>query len=380
MQGPARYLIRIVLFLGIVAALGFVLSGTLLQAFAHNPMLNGVILATLLFGIMFILRQTARLGPEVQWMRNMDEIGRTRAMPNLLRPVATMAQGSEGVPQMSPVALRSVLDGVAARLDESRELSRYLISLLIFLGLLGTFWGLIKTVGSVSDVIGTLDFSGEGGAQSMDALKSGLQKPLTGMGTAFSASLFGLMGSLVLGFLDLQLGQAQTTFFRSLEDWLSGVGKIASDTPYLDAGKEAPPPTHYLHALVEQTAENLDKLRQTVVATESRDRQLGQNLLLLVERMDNLSASHTDLKLLIARMGEVVARPTVNLDDSAQAHLRSMDATLTRLSGELAEGRKELTDELRTEIKLIARTLGALSGAARTGGVLSARPQPDGEG
>ncbi len=263
MQGPGQYIARIFLFLAIVAGLGVLLHETLREAFLHNPMLNGVIVAALFFGIVFVLRQTIRLGPEVQWMRTIEETGGTRNLPNLLRPVATMAQGHEGVPKMSPVALRSVLDGVAARLDESRELSRYLISLLIFLGLLGTFWGLIKTVGSVSDVIGALDFSGTG-TQGFTALKTGLQAPLGGMGTAFSASLFGLMGSLILGFLDLQLGQAQTAFFRNLEDWLSGVGKIHVETPYLEGGEENNPSTQYLHALVEQTAENLDRLQKIV--------------------------------------------------------------------------------------------------------------------
>ena len=366
MQGPGRFIIRIVLFLCVVAALGVALYGTLQQAFLHNAMLNGVIVATLVFGILFALRQTVRLGPEVEWMRKIDETGRTRSMPNLLRPVATMAHGRDGVPQLSPVALRSVLDGVAARLDESRELSRYLISLLIFLGLLGTFWGLIKTVGSVSDVIGSLDFSGNGAAQSFTALKQGLMAPLSGMGTAFSASLFGLMGSLILGFLDLQLGQAQTAFFRDLEDWLSGIGRSNGETPYLEASEQQQPPTHYLQALVEQTAENLDQLRQVVTATDSREVKVAQNLFLLVERMDNMANVQADLKQLIQRLTELLTRPALNPEEAMQSHLRAIETTLAHMAGDLAQGRKDLTNDLRAELKLIARTIGTVRQTADT--------------
>jgi hypothetical protein len=292
MQKPTRYIIHMILFLAAVAALAALLYGTLAEAFLHNPALNSVILAVLVIGILYILAQTIRLGPEVEWTRTVDEQGPTRSRPDLLRSISAMTKESGGPPALPPVTLRSVLDGVALRLDESRELARYLTSLMIFLGLLGTFWGLIKTVGSVSAVIGSLDFSGTTPTQGFAALKDGLQAPLNGMGTAFSASLFGLSGSLILGFLDLQLGQAQSRFFRGLEDWLSGASKTTPSLPYLDGDVGS---SHYLQALVEQTAENLDQLRQSVAGTNEANRATNHTLTALVEQLGVLA---TDIKLL----------------------------------------------------------------------------------
>jgi hypothetical protein len=338
MTGPRQYVVRMALFLAAVAILGAALFPVLQQAFVNNPVLNGVIVAAMLIGIAFTLRHTIQLGPEVEWMKTVEENGRTRVMPKLLRPVATMARGRDGLPSLSPVALRSVLDGVGGRLDESRELSRYLISLLIFLGLLGTFWGLIRTVGAVSNVIGAMDFTGSSQAQGFTSLKQGLQAPLSGMGTAFSASLFGLAGSLVLGFLDLQLGQAQTAFFRNLEDWLSGASTAQPTMPYLD-GDHAPQPA-YLQALVEQTAENLDHLRTTFEAAEESRRAMSASFQQLVERLGGMNDSNADVKLLLQRMND----------------------TLARMAVELPQERQQLTQDLRSDLRLIARTVGGQPG------------------
>jgi hypothetical protein len=338
MPGIRNYIVRIVGFLAVVAALAGLLFPVLAQAFLNNPGLNGVILAALAIGILFILRHVTRLGPEIEWMQTIEENGRTRVMPNLLRPVATMAQGRDGMPNLSPVALRSVLDGVGARLDESREISRYLISLLIFLGLLGTFWGLIRTVGAVSDVIGALDFSGKASAQGFAALKQGLMAPLNGMGTAFSASLFGLAGSLVLGFLDLQLGQAQTAFFRNLEDWLSGANKPQNTTPYLDSGEHGSSP-YYLQALVEQTAENLDQLRISVLTSEEGRKSTHHTMAQLVEKLGVLADTQEELKHVLQRMADHSTGP-IGLDEAAIAHLRN------------------LSQDIRSDLRLIARIVG----------------------
>ncbi len=352
MQGPRRYVVRILLFLAVVLALAVVLSPVLLQAFMNNPLLNGVIIATLLIGIGFILRHTIRLGPEVEWMRAVDENGRTRVLPNLLRPVASMSQGRDGLPTLSPVTLRSVLDGVGARLDESRELSRYLINLLIFLGLLGTFWGLIRTVGAVSNVIGDLDFTGTAPAQGFAALKQGLQAPLNGMGTAFSASLFGLTGSLVLGFLDLQLGQAQTAFFRNLEDWLSGATKVQNNVPYLDSHDPVSTP-HYVQALLEHTTEAMEKLRSSLQLGEGERRETNQVLTQLGTRLDALVGSHTALIAALQGVGQTTP------DDATRAQLQGINQTLSRLADDIAVGRRQTTQDLRGDLKLIARTISA---------------------
>ncbi len=159
--------------------------------------------------------------------------------------------------------MRSLLDGIFSRLDESRELSRYMTGLLIFLGLLGTFWGLLKTVSSVSDVIGNMTL-GNGDMNLMfDQLKTGLAKPLAGMGTAFSASMYGLAGALVLGFLDLTAGQAQNRFFNELEEWLAGLTRLSSGVLAEGEGGSVP---LYVQALLEQTAENMESLQGVVHA------------------------------------------------------------------------------------------------------------------
>ncbi len=352
MQGPRRYIVRIVLFLIGVAALAGALSPVLMRAFMNNPALNGVILAALLIGIVFIIQHTVRLGPEVEWMRAVDENGRTRVMPNLLRPVATMSLGREGLPALSPVTLRSVLEGVGARLDESRELSRYLINLLIFLGLLGTFWGLINTVGAVSNVIGTLDFSGNGAAEGFANLKQGLQAPLNGMGTAFSASLFGLSGSLVLGFLDLQLGQAQTAFFRTLEDWLSGALKVQNTVPYLDSSSMQKSAPQYVQALMENTAEAIENLRTSLSAGDEERRATTHAIVQLGGRLDALAETQTALTAAVQRIGNT------GPDETMHMQLRALNQTLSRMLDDLSLGRRQTTQELRSDLKLIARIVG----------------------
>ncbi len=198
-----------------------------LAAFATNPGLNGLILGVLLIGIMLVFTQVVRLFREVRWV-NSFRAGSEVTEPVLLAPMKALLSRSSAM-ALSTNSMRSILDSIATRLDESRDISRYLIGLLVFLGLLGTFWGLLATIGSIGDTIQSLD-PGSGDANDvLNSLKSGLSAPLEGMGTAFSSSLFGLAGSLVLGFLDLQAGRAQTRFYTELENWLSTVTDLGSD-------------------------------------------------------------------------------------------------------------------------------------------------------
>jgi hypothetical protein len=212
------------LFVIVVAAIAVLLAPGLVPAFLANPALNGIIAGVLVLGVLFAFRQVWALNPEVVWIERFrhDRASLSGEAPRLLSPLANMLGDRRGGRlSLSAVALRSVLDGIAARLDESRETARYLIGVLVFLGLLGTFYGLLETVRSVGGVIGGLG-AGADPVHAMAELKSSLQVPLAGMSTAFSSSLFGLAGSLVLGFLDLQAGQAQNRFYNELEEWLSG--------------------------------------------------------------------------------------------------------------------------------------------------------------
>jgi hypothetical protein len=223
MSRPRIFLTRMAIFLAAVLVVAAVLSGMLWQTFLANPMLNGLILAVLLLGIGFSVRQVVGLNAEVNWIdsfrRDQPSLA-VQALPRLLAPMATMLGERQGELSLSALSMRTLLDGIGARLDESRDISRYLIGLLIFLGLLGTFWGLLQTIFSVGAVVQGLSVGDGNVAAIFSDLKAGLQAPLTGMGTAFSSSLFGLAGSLVLGFLDLQSSQAQNRFFNDLEEWL----------------------------------------------------------------------------------------------------------------------------------------------------------------
>lgn len=220
---PTRYLVRMLVFLILSAFLALILNQQIRNAFLANPGLNGVIFGVLFIGIALTIRQVIRLFREVRWM-NAQRSAEARLVaerpPVLLLPVATLLGERAGRATISTATLRSVLDSVGMRLDEARDMSRYLTGLLIFLGLLGTFWGLLETVSSVGRVIGSLQ-TGRDATVLFDDLKAGLAAPLAGMGISFSSSLFGLAGSLVLGFLDLQAGQAQNRFYNELEDWLS---------------------------------------------------------------------------------------------------------------------------------------------------------------
>jgi hypothetical protein len=241
---PQVFLWRMSLFLILAILLAIILDGQTQQlrhSFLANPGLNALIIGVLVVGIVYAFRQVLRLYPEITWVNNfrISDPGITtdKTTPTLLAPMATMLKDRTGHLSLATGATRSLLDSVASRLDEQRETTRYLVGLLVFLGLLGTFWGLLQTVSSVGATIGALDTNAGESVMLFDQLKEGLSGPLKGMGTAFSCSMFGLAGSLILGFLDLQAGHAQGRFYNELEDWLSGITELQlAEAPGAGAG------------------------------------------------------------------------------------------------------------------------------------------------
>jgi hypothetical protein len=222
LSSPRIFLFRMLVFLTLCALLTVVLYKQIWAAFLANPGLNGVIIGVLAIGILLSFRQVLRLYPEIRWVNSFrisDPGLAVDRRPSLLAPMAVLLGDRTGRTAITQQTMRHLLDSIATRLDEARDLSRYMTGLLVFLGLLGTFWGLIETVGSVGRVIEGLSVGGDAGSI-FDSLKEGLAAPLGGMGISFSSSLFGLAGSLVLGFLDLQSSQAQNRFYTDLEDWL----------------------------------------------------------------------------------------------------------------------------------------------------------------
>jgi membrane associated rhomboid family serine protease len=229
LEPPRVYLVHMVVFTLVVVVLAAVLFPNIKNAFMANVGLNGLIIGILLLGVLYAYRMVWRLFPEINWV-NGFRVGQSSdenlAEPVLLAPMATLLGDRQERTLLSTNTMRSLLDSLASRLDESRDLMRYLVGLLIFLGLLGTFWGLLQTVTSVGDAIKNLDVGAGQSSSMFEELKTGLQRPLEGMGLSFSASLFGLAGSLILGFLDLKASQAQNRFYHNLEDWLSTITDI----------------------------------------------------------------------------------------------------------------------------------------------------------
>jgi hypothetical protein len=262
LSSPRIFLVRMMVFLILCGLVVVVLHKQIVVAFLANPGLNALIIAVLVIGILLAFRQVIRLFPEVAWVNGfrLADPGLAVARPPvLLAPMATILGDRAGRMAMSSLTMRGLLDSIATRLDEARDISRYMTSLLVFLGLLGTFWGLIETVGSVGAVIQNLKVGGEAGAV-FDSLREGLAAPLSGMGISFSSSLFGLAGSLALGFLDLQAGQGQNRFYMELEDWLS---TTVRDLSVDDAGG------HVGAAPSGEMRVAIERLKETVAETGS---------------------------------------------------------------------------------------------------------------
>ena len=379
---PRRYLIRMAIFIAVVIAISAFLYPQFQTAFLSNPPLNGLIILVLLFGIAFIFRQVITLRSEINWtqsLRRLDSSQPTTRPPRLLAPLATIINDSKGPVRLAAVTMNTMLDSIGARLDEGRDISRYLINVLVFLGLLGTFWGLLATVDSVGDAITTLNVGGGGDfTKIFDDLKIGLEKPLSGMAVAFSSSLFGLSGSLVLGFLDMQAGQAQNRFYTDLEEWLTSITRFTSTSGsgMIEADQSVPA---YVQALLEQTAESLNNLQRTLARNEDKRGSAENSLINLSERLAaltdqmrteqdlliKLAEGQTDLKPVLERLAK--SNEQAGLDQASRNHLRNLDVHMVRMMEESADGREQVVQEIRSDIKLLTRTIAAIAEENRRG-------------
>ena len=359
MTNPQRYVTRVFLFLLLVGIVVALVYPILLRAFMHNPALNGLILGVLLLGIVYALRRILTLRPEVRWVESFRTSGpgfSVQDPPRLLAPVAAALGERErrGRASLSSLSMRHFLDSISARMDETRDITRYQTGLLIFLGLLGTFWGLIETINAVGLVLNDLTLVGDDMALMFDGLKTGLAAPISGMGTAFSSSLFGLAGSLILGFIDLQASQAQNAFYNDTEEWLSTLTRHSNVEAPGGEGGAAPPA--FLAAMLQQTAENLEHLRLSVQRGEDDRARLNGTLNALNERLGNLADTLGDDREAMRRMIDALRS-----GGAAGEHLRTIDAKLERLIDEAGRGREEGVRELRGEIRQLSRTIAILA-------------------
>jgi hypothetical protein len=372
---PLAYAWRMAAFLAVVGIVIALLHEEAFRFFQRNPPLNGLILSVLGLGLVLSFRSVLSLDPEVSWIRRfhgMDPELPSDDPPPLLGPLATLLRDRKGRLSLTATGMRSVLDGVDSRLDERRETLRYLIALLIFLGLLGTFWGLLMTANSVGETIRSLNVTGSDPAQIFQTLRAGLEAPLSGMGTAFSTSLFGLASSLVLGFLDLQASQAQNRFANEVESWLTGLTQAAGAASTDDDGVTL----SYTHALLDHTAERFDELRARIdqsiehsSRTMSTLRALGERIVALTDelRATKVGGTDTQQRMLLAlqRIADATEGPSGAIDDVTRAHIRSLDLAVERLLVDGAQGRDHVVAEIRNELRLLARTLSVIADRGR---------------
>ncbi|NOJ46859.1 flagellar motor protein MotA [Bradyrhizobium archetypum] len=312
LSSPRIFLVRMLVFLVLCALVMVVLYKQIIIAFFANPGLNALIGGVLLIGVILSFRQVIRLYPEVAWVNSFRIADPGLALdrrPTLLAPMAAILGGERsGRMTISQQTMRHLLDSIATRLDEARDISRYMTGLLVFLGLLGTFWGLIETVGSVGKVIDGLKVGGDAGSV-FDTLKEGLAAPLGGMGISFSSSLFGLAGSLILGFLDLQSSQAQNRFYTDLEDWLASTVREYGDGSGM--GGEIQHAMERIRAVVEESGgsrnttaamANLAEAIQGLVAHMRTEQQM------IREWADGQGEQNREIKKLLERIAKQPAK------------------------------------------------------------------------
>ena len=337
MTDPNKYAYRMLFLLIIVGILIAFLFKPLREAFEGNTALNSVIISTFFLGTIFSFRQTFALSKEAKWLKFikrkdslMPANVALKIKPILLAPVAAvLSENRKDNPSLSANSLGTILDGVSSRLDESREILRYMIGLLVFLGLLGTFWGLLQTISSVSGVINTIDFninstSNNGNSLFLD-IQKGLSAPLSGMSTAFSSSLFGLAGSLVLGFLDLQVGQASNRFFNELEDWLSQMAIFTTS----ETGNTG---------LSEAAVESLAIVAKRANQNENEKVRITENI--------------NDLTIVLNRLVE-----KLDEDRSVKDHLITISTVLKNLGEQNTDKISELQSNLTIELRAISKQL-----------------------
>jgi len=367
---PVRHIVLMLGALAAVAAVGWLLREPILGVVRSSPYLNGLIFGVFVIGVVACFAAVLRLTASVSWIEGFaaDRAGHEfAAPPRLMASVSALLRERGARLALSATSTRSILDSVATRLDEARDVLRYLGNLLIFLGLLGTFWGLSTTVPAVVDTIRSLAPDADGGASGVfDRLMTGLESQLGGMGTAFSSSLLGLAGSLVIGLLELFVGHAQNRFFRELEEWLSSITHISYGGEGGESGLAA--------TLVEQNAAQIEALTALAQGADGRRAAFDDRLAALTDSVSRLTGALSEreaaagdgrvvalLETIAARLEKPQADGDGFDDLEVRSRLRSIDRHLMALLEESAAGRQDAVAELRAELATLARAVAQLS-------------------
>jgi len=378
---PYRQILLMLIVLALTAAGAFLALPRVLPVFEANPWLNGLIFFVFVLGVTATFWQVIQLIGSARWIEGFaaqtpgHELTRP---PALLAPLATMLRGRGKRMQIASSSARSILDSVAQRIDEAREITRYIVSLLIFLGLLGTFYGLATTVPAVVDTIRSLaPQEGEEGIAIFNRLMTGLEAQLGGMGVAFASSLLGLSGSLVVGLLELFAGHGQNRFYRELEEWISTITRLGLSEGESEDGGRA-----MVAEVLDHMTEQVEALQSTIAQSEMSRAMVDEKLGVLadsIERLTHRMSDQNPVQAALMRVADgqerlieaVEARETSEgLDAESRMRLRSIDVQMLRILEEISAGRQETMTELRTDLAALTR----LMGQARGSRTPSARP------
>lgn len=369
---PVRQITSMLIVLVLVGTGLYVVFATILEIFYTNVYLNGLIILVFVLGILSCFRQVVQLVTSVGWIEHFARPQPTTGAddaPSLLAPLATLLRSRGARMQLSSTAGRSILESVGQRIDEDREITKYLSNTLIFLGLLGTFYGLATTVPALVETIRSLNpGEGETGADIFARLQAGLEAQLGGMGTAFSSSLLGLAGSLVIGLLELFVGHGQNRFYRELEEWLSTITRVG-----FASGDEggAGADQNMIAGVIDNLAEQMEALQvmftQSDISRSQIDMRMGEltgAITRLAGRLEDQTGTNALIRV-AAGQEQLVSILSQNnggdngMDPESRMRLRSIDVQLLRILEEISAGRQETMAEIRTDIAALTRTLRA---------------------
>ena len=361
---PLRPVTSMLVSLGLVAAGVYVGLPIITAIFASNPWLNGLILVVFVIGVLSCFGQVVQLVNSVRWIKKFARDAEVGGAPALLAPLATLLRSRGARMQLSNSSSRSILDSVGTRIDEDRDITRYLGNTLIFLGLLGTFWGLASTVPALVETIRSLNpGEGESGLDVFAKLQQGLESQLDGMGTAFSSSLLGLAGSLVVGLLELFAGHGQNRFYRELEEWLSSITRIGFASSEDGHAGETGALGGVLDQLVDQVELMQSMFQQSEASRSETDRRLehlSEAIAALAARLEQDDPRPALMQVANAQQAlidRIRDSGMEGIDAESRMRLRSIDVQLLRILEELSAGRQETMAELRSDIDRLVRSI-----------------------
>ncbi|CUH46155.1 hypothetical protein [Ruegeria atlantica] len=373
---PIRQIVMMLVAIGLAGLGVFMALPYVLPVFQANPYLNGFIILVFIIGVFACFFQVTQLIGSVRWIEAfvggvVREDART---PQLLAPLASLLRERGARSQISSSSTRSILDSVAERVEEEREITRYITNVLIYLGLLGTFFGLATTVPAIVDTIRSLNpQEGEEGLAVFNRLMVGLEAQLQGMGVAFGSSLLGLAGSLIVGLLELFAGHGQNRFYRELEEWLSSITRVG-----FAASEEGGAEIAVLTPVLDAMSEQMDALQDLFSGQEADRAAVSVKLGQLIDAIGEMNVRQSESEGVTAALERVALGQDALLDHmrdqgtgegidaESRMRLRSMDVQLLRILEEISAGRQESMSELRKDIELLVKALTLPRGAVRT--------------